>query len=163
MLKIFLKPGRWRFVIAWKYIDKTAAAIAAIRDYTKMRSVINITPEDIKELYSRMVSPRNGKITGMPKSKNNRSHEDMVAASLDELDVMQERYRQAIEYTGWFEPAWASLTDDEQLVLREFYMGENLRSGAGTRLEACLNYGRAQVDRCRSKALSRLSLLLFGR
>jgi hypothetical protein len=87
----------------------------------------------------------------------------MLAASLDELDVMQERYRQAIEYTGWFEPAWASLTDDEQLVLREFYMGENQRSGAGARLEARLNYGHAQIERCRKKALSRLSLLLFGR
>jgi hypothetical protein len=87
----------------------------------------------------------------------------MLADSMDKLDVKQERYRQAIEFMGWFEPAWGSLTDDEQLVLREFYMGASLHSGANARLEVKLNYSHAQVDRYRKKALTRLSLLLFGR
>jgi hypothetical protein len=134
-----------------------------MRDYMNMRSVINITPEDIKELYSRMISPRNAKITGMPKSKNHCKHEDMLAASLDELDVMQERYRQAIEYTGWFEPAWASLTDDEQLVLREFYMSGSQITGACARLQQQLSYSERQVYRIKETAMKRLSLMLFGK
>ena len=150
-------------MIAWKYIDKPSAAIAAIRDYSNMRNVINITPEDIKELYSRMISPRGSKVTGLPKAKNPHGHDDMLATSLDKLDVMQERYRQAIEFMTWFEPAWGTLADDEQLILREFYMGDSLRSGAGARLQAKLSYGHAQIERLRKKALSRLTMLLFGK
>ena len=96
-------------MIAWKYIDKPSAAISALQDYANMRSVINITPDEIKELYNRMISPRGTKITDMPKTKNNHRHEDMLVASMDKLDAMQERYRQAIEYMGWFEPAWGYL------------------------------------------------------
>ena len=150
-------------MIAWKYIDKTSAAIAAIRDYANMRSVINITPDEIKELYSRMISPRGSKISGMPKMKNNRNHENMLAASMDELDAMQERYRQAIEFMGWFEPAWGSLTDDEQHVLSEYYANGNQRSGAAARLQVEYNYSDRQVERLRNKALSRLSHMLFGK
>ena len=81
----------------------------------------------------------------------------------DTLDVIQERYRQAVEYMGWFEPAWATLTDTEQMVLREFYMNGSLRSGAAARLQERLSYGHSQIDRIRSKALARLSHLLFGK
>jgi len=150
-------------MIAWKYIDKPSAAIAAIRDYSNMRNVINITPEDIKELYSRMISPRGSKVTGLPKAKNPHGHDDMLATSLDKLDVMQERYRQAIEFMTWFEPAWGTLTDDERLILREFYMGDNQRSGATARLQAKLNYSERHIERQRNKALSRLTLVLFGK
>lgn len=150
-------------MIAWKYIDKHSAAIAAIRDYSSMRDVINITPQEIKNLYDRMINPRSSKITRMPKTYKPRSGEDTLAVSLDKLDVLQERYRQAIEFMGWFEPAWGSLTDAEQQVLREFYGSGNLRSGATARLQIDLNYSDRQVERLRNKALSRLSLILFGK
>ena len=52
-------------MIAWRYIDKPAATIAAIKDYNSMRKVINITPQEIKELYDRMISPRAAKLTGL--------------------------------------------------------------------------------------------------
>lgn len=150
-------------MIAWKYIDKPAAAIAAIRDYSSMRNVINITPQEIKNLYDRMLSPRNGKITGMPRARNPRGSEERLAVSLDKLDVLQERYRQAIEYMGWFEPAWGSLTDEEQQVLREFYMSDSQKSGATHRLCKELSLSEATVDRLRRRSLTRLSLLLFGK
>jgi len=150
-------------MIAWKYIDKSSATIGAIRDYASMRNIINITPQDIKELYDRMVSPRSGKMSHTPRNYNPGSAEDKLASSLDKLDAMQERYRLAIEYMGWFEPAWGSLTDTEQLVLKEFYMTDNRKSGATARLEETLNYGHSQIDRLRHKALNRLSILLFGK
>ena len=150
-------------MIAWRYIDKPAATIAAIKDYNSMRNVINITPQEIKELYDRMISPRATKLTGLPRAWNPRSGEEALAESLDKLDVLQERYRQAIEYMGWFEPAWGALTDEEQHILREFYMTGNQRSGAAARLQCELNYSERQIERLRSKALSRLSLMLFGK
>lgn len=68
-----------------------------------------------------MISPRSARINDMPRTRNQHGGGDVLAASLDKLDVLQERYRQAIEFMGWFEPAWSSLTDEEQLILREFY------------------------------------------
>ena len=150
-------------MIAWKYIDKSSATIGAIRDYASMRNIINITPQDIKELYDRMVSPRNGKMSHTPRNYNPGSAEDKLASSLDKLDAMQERYRLAIEYMGWFEPAWSSLTDTEQCILREFYMAGTLKSGATARLKDVLNFSEPHIERLRGKALSRLALLLFGK
>ena len=150
-------------MIAWKYIDKNSATIAAIRDYNDMRAIINNTPADIKNLYDQIISPRSTMITNMPRTKNAHASEDAIVKSLDKLDIIQERYRQAVEYMAWFESAWATLTDEEQLILTEFYASGDLRSGAGVRLEVKLNYGHATIDRLKFKALSRLALLLYGR
>ena len=149
-------------MIAWKYIDKTSATIGAIRDYSSMRNIINITPQNIKELYDRMVSPRTAKLSHTPRSYNPGSGEEKLASSLDKLDAMQERYRLAIEYMGWFEPAWGSLTDIEQNVLREFYMGNSV-NGAAARLQQETCYSERQIYRIRDKTLARLSILLFGK
>lgn len=149
--------------IVWKYVDKPSTAVAALRDYRNMREIINITPQEIKDLYARMISPRSSRLSGLPGLKNPKAGEDKLVKSLDELDVLQERYRQAIEYMGWFEPAWSSLSDEEQRILREYYMGDNQRSGATARLLRELNYSERQIQRIREKALARMSLLLFGR
>lgn len=150
-------------MIAWKYLNKPSATVAAMQDYWTMREIINITPQETKELYDRMISVGSRPLTGLPTSWNPQAGEDRLVKSLDTLDVIQERYRQAVEYMSWFEPAWATLTDTEQMVLREFYMNDNLRSGATARLQQSMNYSERQVDRVRSKALSRLAHLLFGK
>jgi len=150
-------------MIAWKYIDKQSAAIAAVRDYNNMRAIINNTPDDIKSLYDRMVSPRSSRMTGMPRVNNPRVGEDIIVKSLDKLDVMQERYRQAIEYMAWFESAWGTLTDTEQTTIREFFMTGDLRSGATARLMYKLDYSERQVFRIKETALKRLSHMLFGK
>ena len=86
----------------------------------------------------------------------------MLAAQLDKLDILRERYSQALEYMSWFEPAWSSLTDTEQHILTEFYMRENQKSGATYRLMNELNYSQSQVERLRASALSHLRIMLFG-
>ena len=150
-------------MIAWKYLNKPSATVAALQDYATMRDIINITPQETKELYDRMISTGGRQLTGLPISWNPQAGEERLVKCLDTLDVIQERYRQAVEYMSWFEPAWATLSDTEQEVLQEFYMSGSLRSGANIRLQQKLNYSHAQVDRVRSKALARLSHLLFGK
>ena len=150
-------------MIAWKYLNKPSATVAAMQDYSTMREIINITPQETKELYDRMVSVGSRRITGVPAGWNPQAGEDRLVKSLDTLDVIQERYRQAVEYMGWFEPAWATLTDTEQMVLREFYMNGSRKSGATARLQEELNFSERQVERIRSRALSRLTHLLFGK
>lgn len=150
-------------MIAWKYLNKPSATVAALQDYSTMREIINITPQETKALYDRMTSVGGRPLTGIPTSWNPQAGEDRLIKSLDTLDVIQERYRQAVEYMSWFEPAWATLTDTEQVVLREFYMGDNLRSGAAIRLQERLNFSERQVHRIRAQALKRMSHLLFGK
>ena len=150
-------------MIAWKYLNKPSATVAAMQDYSTMREIINITPQETKELYDRMVSVGSRRVTGVPTGWNPQAGEERLVKSLDTLDVIQERYRQAVEYMGWFEPAWATLTDTEQTVLREFYMNGSRKSGATARLQEELNFSERQVERIRSRALSRLTHLLFGK
>ena len=137
-------------MIAWKYLNKPSATISAMQDYDTMREIINITPQETKALYDRMLSTGGRPMTG-------------VVHSLDTLDVIQERYREAVEYMCWFKPAWATLSDTEQTVLREFYMGDSRRSGAAARLERQLNFSERQIHRIREHALKRMSVLLFGK
>lgn len=47
-----------------------------------------------------------------------------LIACINEIDVLKERYRQALEYMDWFQPAWDALTEDEQYVLKEFYLDD---------------------------------------
>ncbi len=78
------------------------------------------------------------------------------------LVARRERYSQAIEYMAWFEPVWSSLTDTEQHILSEFYMGYNQKSGATYRLMSELSYSERKIKQMRSDALQHLQILLFG-
>lgn len=149
-------------MIAWKYIDKRAATIAAIRDYTNMRAVINNTPDEIKELYGRMTAPRTPNMSGMPTNPNPLAGQSSLAGQIDKLDILRDRYSSAIEYMSWCEPAWGVLTDKEKRILSEYYMGEGIRNGARVRLADEFNYTERHIDRLCGKAMRRLRSLLFG-
>lgn len=149
-------------MIASKYINKNAAAVAAIQDYNNMRFIINNTSQEIKDVYEKMTSPRNLKLSGMPSAHNPQAGTDKLADHIDKLDILRERYTQAIEYMAWFEPAWANLSDTEQYILSEFYMYGNQKSGATYRLMDELNRSERTVERLRSNSLNHLRSLLFG-
>jgi len=149
-------------VIAWKYINKASAVIAALRDYHNMRFIINNTPDEIKDVYGGMIAPRNPKLTGMPSVRNPQSGLDKLSAQIDKLDILRERYSAAIEYMAWFEPAWSNLTDTEQHILSEFYMTDNLKSGATYRLMDEYKYSERKIEQMRSNALKHLCVLLLG-
>ena len=72
-------------MIALKYINKNAATVAAIRDYNNMRFIINNTPQEIKDVYEKMTSPRTPKLSGMPSERNPQAGADKLAAQLDRL------------------------------------------------------------------------------
>ncbi len=149
-------------MVAWKYIDRTAAAKAALRDYDNMKTIISNTPDSIKDMYEQMTSPRSMVMTGLPTAHNLHAGEDTLSNQLDTLDILRDRYRAAVEYMSWFKPAWNALTDDEQYILRESYMGASFRSGSTARIMTENHYSERHVERLRSKALRRLQILLFG-
>lgn len=149
-------------MIAWSYLDKRTATVAALRDYNAMKNIFETTPQAVKEEYEEFQSTHCSQLNGLPKAHNPQAGEEKIAKSLDKIDVLQQRYRQAKEFMDWFEPAWSYLSDTEQLVLMEFYMSDSLRSGATARLQVKLGYSERYVDKIRGRSLGKLTKMLYG-
>jgi len=149
-------------MIAWKYVNKNAAAIAAMRDYKNMKFLVENTPDSVKEAHSKMFSPGKAKITGMPSARNPRGAADRLPAQIDKMDAMRERYGAAVEFMDWFEPAWDELSEKERHILSEYYLTGSQKSGATYRLMFEYNYGERKIEKMRSNALRRLRILLYG-
>ena len=150
--------------IMWKYLDKRAATIAALKDYGSMRFIIEHTDEQVAQERERMAGLAAPKMDGLPHSHNPGAAEERIVSSIDKVDVLMERYRQAEEYMAWFQPAWDQLTDDEKYVLECFYSDANTYGGNAVyyvaeyfRIEQTSAYKR------KNRALDRLTVLLFGK
>ena len=78
-------------------MDMTVAVIAAIRDYDSMVSLVRNTPDEIKTQCAKLTNPKSSNLDGMPTgSRNPHSTEEMWAAGIDRLDLIRERYREAV-------------------------------------------------------------------
>ncbi len=94
--------------IMWKYLDKRAAAISAIKDFGSMRFIINSTDDEIKKEFEKMTTVASPNFDGMPHAYNPKAGEERMLDGIDQIDILKERYRQAVEYMNWFRPAWRS-------------------------------------------------------
>jgi hypothetical protein len=112
-------------------LDKKSAAVDALKDYASMKYIIQNHHCELEEAMERMTSLPSSLPDGRPRAKNLKAGEARLAASLDEIDVLKERYRRALEYMEWFQPSWDALTEDEQFVLSEFYCGGDVRQTDG--------------------------------
>jgi hypothetical protein len=150
--------------IAWIYLDKKTAAVDALKDYASMDYIIINSPDDLDEARTRMTAVRSSVPDGMPRTSDPHAGEARLAASLDEIDVLKERYRRALEYMEWFRPAWDALTDDEQFILTEFFLREDVnKTEAIGNISDRLHIERSWVYKKKDAALTRLSLLLYGK
>ena len=150
-------------MIAWTYLDKQTATIAALRDYNSMKFICDNTSDEKKEIRERMTALRSSNLNGMPSARDPKAGEGKLAEQLDTIDVLEKRYDCAEEYMAWFKAAWDALSDTEQLILREFYMGESQKSGATYRLMDRLGYSERQIERLKNKAITQLAVLLYGK
>lgn len=146
--------------IMWKYLDKRKAAIDALKDYDSMQFIIAHTDEQIKGEYDKMTSLGSPRFDGMPHAHNPNAAEDRILNGIEEIDVLKERYRQALEYMEWFKPAWDKLTEEEQYVLEVFYAGDE-----GSVYLICDRFGieRTSAYKKKNRALERLTVQLYGR
>lgn len=150
--------------IAWIYLDKKTAAVDALKDYASMDYIIHNHRDDLEEAQSKMTALPSASLARLSKQMNPKAGEARLAASLDEIDVLKERYRRALEYMEWFSPAWDALTEDERFILSEFFLREDIR-----KTDAIFNIGdrlhieRTHVYRKKEKALEHLALLLYGK
>ena len=150
--------------IVWQYLDKRAAAINALKDYSSMKYIIEHTDEDIATLNEEMSSPASPVLNGMPSAHDPKAGEKRLIACINEIDVLKERYRQALEYMDWFQPAWDALTEDEQYVLKEFYLDDEQKQiDAVYNICDHFNIERSSAYNKKNRALQHLALLLYGK
>ncbi len=150
--------------IAWKYLDKRRGALQAVKDYGSMKFIIENTDDEIKQVYSRMIGVGSPGMDGMPHAHDPKAGEERLVSGIEEIDVLKERYRQAMEYMDWFVPAWESLSEDERYVLRAFYGNDAYDSDSPIE-DICREYHieRSSAYNRKNRALDHLVTLLFGK
>ena len=150
--------------IAWKYLDKKSAAADAVKDYSSMKFILDHTEDEIKAVYEKASGVHSPQSDGMPHTQNPHMAEDRMVKGIEEMDVLRERYRQAMEYMAWFVPCWKKLTEEERYVLDVFY-GETSGYGSNAAEEIAdyFQIERASAYRRKNRALEKLTILLFGK
>ena len=149
--------------ISWSFLNKRDATKEAVRAYNSMKFIVSHAEEEIKEVRLRMGGATAPALDGMPRTHNPQSRENSLLAGIDEIDVLKEQYRQALEYMEWFRPAWEQLSEDERYVLDVFYMNGD-ESGAGIdMIMRHFNIERRSAYNRKNRSLVRLSVLLYGK
>ena len=147
--------------ILWKYLDKRNGTIQAIKDFDAMKFIIDTTDERIKSEASQMTSVRSPGMDGMPHAHDPHAGEERIVKGIEEIDILKERYRQAVEYMDWYVPAWNQLSEDEKYILDEFYGGDS--EGAVVRVADYFGIERSSAYNRKNRALDHLTTLLFGK
>jgi DNA-directed RNA polymerase specialized sigma subunit len=151
--------------IIWQYLDKRNGAINALQDYNSMQHIIDHTDEEIANVSDRMTSLGSPSFSDTPRSGSNpQGNENRIIAAIDEIDVLRERFRQAVEYMDWFQPAWEQLTEDERYVLESFYSDVNCYgSNAAYYIASYFGIEQSSAYKRKNRALDHLTVLLFGK
>jgi len=150
--------------IMWKYLDKRSATIGAIKDYDAMQFIILNTDAEIRKTYEKITSVGSPKLDGLPKGNTPQACEERTINAIEEIDILKERYRQAVEYMDWFQPAWEQLSDDDRYCLETFYGDENsYGSSAAAYIAEYLQIEQPTVYKRKNRALDQLKVLLFGK
>ena len=148
--------------IAWNYLDKRSAAMAALKDYRSMKAILATTAEEIANVRQDMV-----RIGGMRfeesahGARNPQAGENQILHGIAEIDVLEERNRQAEEFMAWFQPAWDALGEDEKTVLTMFYLSENGKTDAIEEISERFCVERSSAYKKKDRALAHLALLLY--
>ena len=150
--------------IIWQYLDKRGAAIKALKDYNSMRYIINHTSEEIAGAKECKNGIRTSNLDGMPKSRNPAAAENRIVDAIEEIDVLKERYRRAVEYMDWFRLAWEELSEDERFVLETSYQND-CGDQSGAVYSICEHFGieRSSAYNRKNRALDHLTILLYGK
>lgn len=146
-----------------KYLDTRKATINALEDFTVMELAAQGHDAQAATMIDDLTSPRSTQLDGMPHAHDPHAGEQRLAATLDKIDLLAQRTRQAREYLDWFLPAWQSLTGDDQYVLNTFFLGEGSQDDRVMTIADHFYVERDTVYRKKNRALERLSVALYGK
>lgn len=145
-----------------RYLNKKEGTIKAIRDYEVMKAIMDNTPKDIEQMQRQMTELLSPKLTGLPSAHNPKEGEERLINSINDVDVLCDRYNKAKAYMDWFLPAWNSLTKDEQYILVTFYVTPKYQVPAVEQVSRVYHIERSTAYNRKNQALEKLSVLLFG-
>jgi len=148
--------------IIWKYLDKRTATINAIKDYESMAFIIRSTEKEIERANEKLTSA-GPKLSDIPSVHDPKAGEARILSVIDQIDILEERYNQALEYMRWFQPAWDLITDDERYILKMFYTENGYGYNAVYSIMDKYNIEQSAVYKRKNRALNRLTVLLFGK
>ena len=151
--------------IIWHYLDKRGATVNALKDFNSMQYILKHTDEEIANVHDDITSVGSPMLSDVPKGPHNpQANENRIVNALNKIDVLKERYSQAVEYMRWFEPAWMALSEDERFVLRSFYWGENDNQTDAV-YDICDHFSieRSSAYNKKNRAVDHLALLLYGK
>ena len=145
-------------MVGWNFLDKRDATIRVLENYDSMKFIIDNTSDEIKKGLDKVTSVGVPKYDDHVRSGNVHSGEDHVVNTIEEIDILKERYRQALEYMAWFEPAWKQLSEDEQYILESLHMNDVEVA------DICVHLGieRKSFYMRKKRALDHLKTLLYG-
>lgn len=150
--------------IMWKYLDKRAAVVEVLRDFSSMRSIIENTDAEVQQRYGSLTGLRSVNMDGMPKAHNPQASEETIVNGIEEIDILKQRYMDAVEYMDWFLPAWNELSEEDQYVLDVFYrLGDCSMTHAADLISEHYAIERTSAYNRKNRALSRLTLKLYGK
>ena len=149
--------------VMWKYLDKRSATIAAIKDFDSMAFIITDTERQIKKANEKLGSTGGMKLDAQPSVHDPKAGEKQILAVVDQINILEERYREALEYMEWFKPAWSQMTDEEKYILKSFYSENNYGCNAVYEISEKLSVEQPTVYKRKNRALSKLTVLLFGK
>ena len=148
--------------ISWSFLDKRKAAIKAVEAFNSMNFILKHTDEEISAVRVKMEGAGSPNMDGLPHAQNPKAAEDRILKGIEEIDMLKERYRQAVEYMSWFRSAWDQLSEDERFVLETFYMDGD-ESGANRVIQEEMNISQSGAYNKKNRALDHLTLLLYGK
>ena len=149
--------------ISWSFLDKRNATKEAVRAYNSMKFIVSHMVDDIKEVRQRVGGATSPILDGLPHNHNPQNRENGLLAGIDEIDLLKERYRQAVEYMDWFRPAWEQLNDDERYVLDVFYMNGEEDSGGINTIMKQYKIEKSSAYNRKNRSLNHLAMLLYGK
>lgn len=139
-----------------RYLDTHKAAIKALQDYQLMEAAAH-NNQEAAELRADLTCISSPVMDGMPHARD--PHRG--AATLDKIDVLEQRTAQAQEYLHWFGTAWDSLAEEDRFVLENFFLGEGTQEEKVRFLSEHFHIERDSVYRKKNRAVERLAIALY--
>lgn len=145
-----------------RYLDTRKAAIAALQDFPLMEHAAEQTNNVADQLREDLTHPASPRLDGMPRLPNPHAGENRIVATLDKINLLAERQRQAREYMDWFLPAWALLSEGDRFVLEAFFLTGGSQEDAVNQVCDHFYVERSTAHQKKSRALKRLATALYG-
>lgn len=150
--------------IMWLYLDTRHGAERALQDRRRMQKILDDGEDRIRQEHEKLTSLESPNMDGMPHSHNLHAMEDRILTGMERIKEMTDQYAMAREYMDWFTKAWNAQTEGDRYVLSRFYGGdEEYGSTAAADVAEHFDISTASAYRRKNRALSNLSLSLFGK